>query len=393
MHELSPPDREGNRVLLRPVSLSASSVLFRELVDFVAGVALSCTDTRPGVADVTTALPAVSGGALARDLMQSTGLVEQDLADPDGRVAYPRYLRLVEEVQRRRPGFSVEFTRSRRIEGLQLFGFAIMTSRDGRDACSRAARFYGLLSDVPRVRLRDVGALGCVEFDWGAVPARSPARRAAAEIGLLNFAHSGRQIAPSAVPVRAELGDAPTADLAAMEALLGCRVETGSHYRLVYDNGALSTPLRTANDAMADFFERLVRDRLSLPAESPSSPLIGRIQHLLVVRAPSGIPSSGDVARALGMSGRTLRRELATLDTSYRREVESFRRQQAQKLIGATDSRFPEVALALGFADQSSFSRAFRRWFDLTPGEYRQLCRSRKHGAVAIGRLSKNDGR
>lgn len=30
-----------------------------------------------------------------------------------------------------------------------------------------------------------------------------------------------------------------------------------------------------------------------------------------------------------------------------------------------------EIAYLLGFADPSNFFRAFRRWFDATPGEYR----------------------
>ncbi|MGH8466406.1 MAG: helix-turn-helix domain-containing protein, partial [Pseudomonas sp.] len=30
-----------------------------------------------------------------------------------------------------------------------------------------------------------------------------------------------------------------------------------------------------------------------------------------------------------------------------------------------------ETAYLLGFADPSNFFRAFRRWFDATPGEYR----------------------
>ena len=47
-----------------------------------------------------------------------------------------------------------------------------------------------------------------------------------------------------------------------------------------------------------------------------------------------------------------------------------------------------EAAYLLGFADPSNFFRAFRRWFDLTPGEYRtrmELARSAGPEASAQG--------
>lgn len=77
------------------------------------------------------------------------------------------------------------------------------------------------------------------------------------------------------------------------------------------------------------------------------------------------------MAMLLGVSERTLQRRLAKLGRSFSDVVEDFRREEAARLL--TISGLPLVAVAgrLGYAEQTSFTRAFRRWTGSTPGAWR----------------------
>jgi AraC-like DNA-binding protein len=71
------------------------------------------------------------------------------------------------------------------------------------------------------------------------------------------------------------------------------------------------------------------------------------------------------------MSSRTLQRRLAEQGHSYRTLVDASRRQLAKHLLRKSDFSLIEVAFMTGFADQSAFTRAFKRWSGHTPRAYR----------------------
>lgn len=84
-----------------------------------------------------------------------------------------------------------------------------------------------------------------------------------------------------------------------------------------------------------------------------------------------GRADAARIAALLGLSERTLQRRLAEAGRSFTQIVEDFRREEAARLLA--DARVPlaEVAGRLGYAEQTSFTRAFRRWHGTTPGARR----------------------
>ena len=86
-----------------------------------------------------------------------------------------------------------------------------------------------------------------------------------------------------------------------------------------------------------------------------------------------GVPTLTDIAGRLAMSGRTLQRKLAEQGLSFQSLIDEARRELAEELL--RDSRIPlaDVAFLTGFADQSAFTRAFKRWAGQTPRPYRLL--------------------
>ena len=53
----------------------------------------------------------------------------------------------------------------------------------------------------------------------------------------------------------------------------------------------------------------------------------------------------------------------------------AVRRDRAQRLLADPRITQAEVAFLLGYRDQASFHRAFRRWFGTTPAAFRDATR------------------
>jgi AraC-like DNA-binding protein len=82
---------------------------------------------------------------------------------------------------------------------------------------------------------------------------------------------------------------------------------------------------------------------------------------------PDGRGEAAAVARSLGLSGRTLHRRLSATGRTFREVVEAFREAEAERLLASGGVPLGEVALRLGFADQTAWNRAFRRWKGTSP--------------------------
>jgi len=89
-----------------------------------------------------------------------------------------------------------------------------------------------------------------------------------------------------------------------------------------------------------------------------------------------GFPTLAGMARELGLSARSLSRALTAEGTSYRAIVESARREAAARLLADTGLSVQSIADRLGYADPSNFVRAFRRWHECTPQQYRERAES-----------------
>ena len=81
------------------------------------------------------------------------------------------------------------------------------------------------------------------------------------------------------------------------------------------------------------------------------------------------------VATTLGVSVRTLQRQLQAAGTSYDAEVQMARVRLAQRLLTARDAKLGAVALEAGFATQAHFNAVFRRLTGETPGAWRKRVR------------------
>lgn len=104
--------------------------------------------------------------------------------------------------------------------------------------------------------------------------------------------------------------------------------------------------------------------------EQAKNDLYSAVERAAYKALSSGI-SVEQVASALNMSSRTLRRRLTAGGVSFEALVENVRKTRALSLLAHSDVAIERVAMAAGYSDVRSFRRAFRRWTGVSPKEYR----------------------
>lgn len=101
------------------------------------------------------------------------------------------------------------------------------------------------------------------------------------------------------------------------------------------------------------------------------SDIVKAAKRNIVKLLPTGDCSREQVARALNVSERSLNSKLRESGTSYQQILEELRSQLAQEYLDRKHLSLAQIGYQLGFADTSSFARAFRRWTGQSPSKYR----------------------
>lgn len=102
-----------------------------------------------------------------------------------------------------------------------------------------------------------------------------------------------------------------------------------------------------------------------------ASDAVTRTRKLIEKSALSEV-SLESIASQLCVSSRSLRRHLQSEGYSFQGLVDEQRHYQARTLLSQGIKSIQEIALHLGYNDASSFSRAFKRWEQMSPKEYQQ---------------------
>ncbi len=130
----------------------------------------------------------------------------------------------------------------------------------------------------------------------------------------------------------------------------------------------MDSPNPTADAALRQLFERYAADQL---AGIPAKPRLSqRVRACVRTLLPRGSAAADAVAAQLRMSERTLRRRLRAEGTSYQRVLDDVRIELARLYLTQERPAIADVALLLGFSDQSAFTKAFRRWTGRTPARF-----------------------
>jgi len=161
-------------------------------------------------------------------------------------------------------------------------------------------------------------------------------------------------------------------DRRGLEQLLGCTIQapsTWSGVELFAEDMRL--PLRRRDSALRGVLEARSAPLTTVEPHSNEDVVVRTIRAELAARIGKQMPSLEALARQLAKAPRSLQRHLAAKGLSYQRILDDTRREGAERLLADATLSIREIGYLLGLSEPSAFHRAFKRWHEVTPQEYR----------------------
>ena len=259
---------------------------------------------------------------------------------------------------------------SEQLHPAQLFGLlfyraqASMTLGDALRKISAYAETASPTETFSVVREDDCDVIGITIFgNKVSVP------QARLEFGAMNLLNLCRAVASAdIVPINLSFTFPKPENLSGLNEAFKCPILFGRHessIRLRLED--TNRPLPSANPTIATLIDRILKNYQPGTREA----ITARVKRLLEVQLENGSITRNWVAQQMAMTERSMQRKLAADGTSYLEIRDSIRKDLAAQWRLNRKLAPSEIAYRLGFADTSSFYRAWRRWYGSTPSSDR----------------------
>lgn len=242
--------------------------------------------------------------------------------------------------------------------------FAALSAKNGMEALERFITYKKLIGPVS-VDMQILEDTVRIHFSF-VYPEQELPRFALLNEQLLLISllrtGSGKEIIPLLVSSPFDYGKQ-------IKKYIGILPEKSKDNLLVFQIIDLKQSFLTQNNSMWQFIEPELKNRLSTISEQHT--FISTIQSTLFQAIPSGHFSLNDIAHSIGVSTRTLQRNLRTENTTFNQQLQTTQKLLALNYVLNNNLTTNEISYLIGYADVSSFSRAFKKWTGKTISQYR----------------------
>ena len=240
------------------------------------------------------------------------------------------------------------------------------------DSFHAIARYFSLLSEVTELRVH-ASASGVVVQAVHVDPEIQGAdlHRSLYQNLLSGLVHIAREITTATLmPHRVTLPFEAPADVSKYERVFGRVPEFGaSPAALHFDASALETEVQAADPNLSSILQSHADDLLSRSASH--NEFVNQVRRVMLQQLHGKDTSLHAIARLVSTSNRSLQRRLAEAGYTFKSLLDEMRYDVARHYLGDSKTSIDEISFLLGYSDNSAFVKAFKRWGQLTPGEYR----------------------
>ncbi|PTX53781.1 AraC family transcriptional regulator [Litoreibacter ponti] len=259
---------------------------------------------------------------------------------------------------------------SMRCDDYGALGLAWKAAPFLKASCLRIERYARVWTGVVTYELREEprGILFILHREG----ARRLGLRLSNEATLASAVSLSRQVCPVPFsPIEVLIQHKGPRSKAYHEAWFGCPVHFEADLDAVLiSHEAMERPNILGDEGISRYLMSDLDTELTRIKTPPT--VVGEARNAIAQALSEGTPRVADIAKGLGMSARSFHRRLSEHGLSFQSLTEETRRELAEGLLRDEQYSLAEVAFLIGFSEQSSFTRAFKRWLGTTPASYRK---------------------
>jgi len=322
------------------------------------------------------------------EALRHAGLNKNLLKDPEQRIATDAVVALLEEAAAGSgcATFGLRMAESRQLSSFGAVSLLISHQATLRDALVTTMDYRHLLNESLAMQLEDAGKLVILRQEVLTTrPSRQAAELALGVLFRMCGALMGAQWRPHSVNF---IHSAPS-DLRPHRRVFACRLEFDSEFNgFVFAASDLAAPNPHADPAMA----RYARQFLDSLPQSHRHPIVLEVRRAIYLMLPTGRATSDSVAQGLGMSVRSMQRQLDEAGASFTSLLNAVRCELAPRYMENPKFSLSRISEMLGYSTQGSFTRWFTAQFEQLPSIWREREEGRKqpgaNGGSAAARPS-----
>lgn len=330
-----------------------------------------------GTVVTATVLFALAHGMNHDDVAETTGLSMGELTAADARFPNQVVSRIWRRMLELNPGqaLPLKMASSTPLGFLGPLAFGAQYAEDLRQALEVFLRFRSVLSSQLAAGLEVDGDRARL---WFRHPTDRDDRGAGATVGLALGIRFVDEVIGMRDALRAvTFAFPPIGSAEEYEAHFGVPVTfEAADNALIFEATELSAAPSTRDPKLFDYIQRhldLARERLLVRGEKDDG--LQELRAALADNAARSEYGADALAKRVGMSLRVLQRHVASHGTTLRTLLDETREEHGRQLLADPRLSVEEVAFVLGYADERSFRRAFKRMSGSTPAQFRRSLR------------------
>ena len=320
-----------------------------------------------------TLIHALERANIPRQKTVETARIDPELLDdPDARLPRTDFYRLCEAALDLTgdPGYGLRFAEELAPGAMDPLATLALHSETLSQALETLPLFHRLLCDDLGYQLaehRGKLVLRCVPLD-GASPR---VERFLAELTITRFLRLVQSFSRDALPERVCLAYPAPAYRDEYARVFQGRAHFDEPFTgMLLDRALLDTPSSVRDAELHESLRVFVERRIASMTQGIRYSV--RVRDLLLRHGVPRRVSMPEIARALGLSDRTLRRRLESEGSTFAEVVTDALSSAAKRCLCEGQRTIQETAHDLGFTDKTAFHRAFKRWTGTTPASFRR---------------------
>ena len=299
------------------------------------------------------------------------GIEREALKDPDKRFPVMSLFNLYESIALAGncPDLGLYTGRISHINGLNLQLYMSTVCRTFREYLNLMPSVLRFAGDIGEVKIKGEG--GFIRLEWQPLWSETSHHRFLSDELLVTSAAIVNSLCIQPIPViKAHFTYPEPDDLTQLKAFFGDDLSFDQPVSCLYfERASLDFPLTQMH---MDLSKAVSRPSRLFDEQHEEDVFLTELRTSILKLLPAGEMSIDTVAAELNVSRRTLQRRLSDRDTQFVQVLQGVRKDLSLSYLSDERLGITDIAFLLGYADQSSFSSAFKSWHGMSPREYRQ---------------------